>query len=180
MAEFAVFVYALFPVPAILWLLLMVPFDSFQQRIVSLTQTLMLKKIRVGPLKIPVIGSVIIAAMSTLIVQFITLRRRQAAYEQAKETRGDATSTLGLRWRAERNLWIAGFALFLWVSLYLYAAAVKRAQKQPAVLLPGESPLPAPVAPKVISSSPPAAVPAPSAPADEVGLRERRTRPKNE
>jgi len=78
--------------------------------------------------KIALIWFVIIISGITLLSALITARGK-AAEVSAAQARGIASmssTARSLKWRAERNAWLAAFNLFAWFALWAYYSAVSQ------------------------------------------------------
>lgn len=75
---------------------------------------------------LPFIGIVILISGVTLVVAMLGAAAKAEAVATAKAAGQTQVShsPLALKWREERNAWLAGFNLFAWLALWAHCSAV--------------------------------------------------------
>ena len=78
--------------------------------------------------KLALIWLVILISGATLLSALWTAKSKAAEVSaaQAQGITSLSTNARSLKWRAERNAWLAAFNLFAWFALWAYCSAVSR------------------------------------------------------
>ena len=95
--------------------------------------------------KVALIWLVILVSVGTLASAMITASAKSGEVASAQLGGLPAVHPRALKWRAERNAWLAAFNLFAWLALWAHCAAVSALAGQ-APLTPASA---APTAPAV-------------------------------
>ena len=133
MAAWLYLVYALFPLPLISLVLLSIPLPNFCK---SQIRGLILKVLD-AVIFFKIHSAITVYHFAVLLSLFLFALTSHVVYKETIAIK-DVQSGLGhriykaelygLRWRAERNNWIAAFSLVLWLILYRVRALIKEVE----------------------------------------------------
>ena len=111
------FIYFIFPLPATILLLLSLPVPHFvETRVMALVDRVMFFELDVPVVrKLSVYSFFLLISGLAFATTAVEYRGKIARYEDAKEKGANSDRALLSKWRAERNLWIHGFAFTLYM-----------------------------------------------------------------
>ena len=123
---FKLFVWFVFPPPAVLLALLLLPLPgSVRKAVVGLTDAVLFMKPHPG-LGLSLFWLALALSVATFASSMQALGERAETYNEAKH-HGHGPDALVKLLAAERNAWISGCAVALWVILHRHRSLIKRA-----------------------------------------------------